>query len=412
MMSQEIPHYQYSFEIEDILKQFIALIDKAIIMRYEKVENERRLVQTITPLYKFSTKSRVLLLSLNSSKNYTLPVVAIELTGISADKERMAAKNHPIHHFQNGLLEAYNRPTPITIQLKVSIITKYVTDLYQIYGKLATQFQPELFYSWAVPTNQKIHAVEELRNKIEWDFNITFDNREKITENDEDRFVGTMNFTVQGWLFPNQKCRYVIPIIDENGKTISTINGKPILDIGTSVLVTNELENRIDGLINQANPLVSEWLKDGRKMYKNPREFATAHIRILKAFVTSRNHNFRIYKDRFDSFSKSTIITLDGYNLSNAKVLFVPKEKHSIRGLTTYQYDDKGKLFPVIETSEEKPKNIKGKELKILSKSDNLLQFELSIPNNYKGNFDIIVYDDIDYDTFYNAEGFYLIANQ
>ena len=43
-MSQEVTQYEYSFEIEDILKQFIALIDKAIVTRYEKVENERRLV--------------------------------------------------------------------------------------------------------------------------------------------------------------------------------------------------------------------------------------------------------------------------------------------------------------------------------------------------------------------------------
>ena len=46
--------YEYGFEIESILKQFSALIDKAIVLRYEKVENERRLVQTITPTYKFA----------------------------------------------------------------------------------------------------------------------------------------------------------------------------------------------------------------------------------------------------------------------------------------------------------------------------------------------------------------------
>ena len=399
-MSQESLQYQYSFEIEDILKQFIALIDKAIIMRYEKVENERRLVQTITPLYKFSTKSRVLLMSLNSSKNYVLPVVAIELVGIDADKDRMAAKNHAINRFQEGFIESYNRPTPITIQLKVSIITKYVTDLYQIYGKLATQFQPELFYSWLVPSlKHDLHTVEELRNKIEWDFKISFDNREKITENDEDRFVGTMNFSVQGWLFPNQKY-------------CSIGNTKPILDIGTSVLVTNELENRIDGLINQANPLVSEWIKDGQPVYKNPREIATSHVRILKAFVTAKNHNFRIFEGRFDDFTKTSYVTLDGYNLSNVKILFVPKDKHTIKGFTTYQYDDRGKLFPAIDSDENKTKIIKGKELKIISKTDNLLTFELTIPNNYSGRFDIIAFNEIDYDTFYNSEGFYLTANQ
>ena len=399
-MSQEVTQYEYSFEIEDILKQFIALIDKAIVMRYEKVENERRLVQTITPFYKFSTKNRVLLMTLNSAKNFALPCVAIELTGIQADKERLAAKNNIINRYQFGLLEGYKRPTPITIQLKVSIITKLVTDLYQIYGKLATQFQPELFYSWAVPTNQGIHGIEELRNKIEWDFNVSFDNREKLTETEEDRYVGTMNFSVQGWLFPTQR----------------ECQGNPILDIGTSVLVSNELENRIDGLINKDNPLVSEWMKDGQPLYKNPREFANAHVRILKGFVTTKGFNFRIWKNNNDeSFTKFNLskkhhITLDGYNLINTKVLFVPKDKHTIKKLTTYQYDEKGKIWPIIGEVNPKSKSIKGLELKIISQENNQITFEL--PNiNYKGNFDIIVYNEIDYDTFYNAEGFYLAAS-
>lgn len=394
-MSQEVTQYQYSFEIEDILKQFIALIDKAIVMRYEKVQNERRLVQTITPLYKFSTKSRVLLMTLNSSKNFVLPCVAIELTGIKADKERLAAKNTVISRYQFGLLDGYKRPTPITITLKVSIITKLVTDLYQIYGKLATQFQPELFYSWTVPTNIGLHGTQELRNKIEWDFNISFDNKEKIQETEEDRFVGTMNFNVQGWLFPTQR----------------ECQGPPILDIGTSVLVSNELERRIDGLINKANPLVSSWMKDGNPIYGNPRQFANAHVRILKAFVTVKDIHFRIHENNFYNFNlnKSNKITFDGYNLNRAKALFVPKEKHHLKKMSTFQYDENGKVWPIIGETKEKPNTIKGIEMTIVSQDNNTLVVELP-KVNYQGNFDIIVYDEIDYDTFYNSQGFYLTA--
>jgi hypothetical protein len=136
----EHSNYEYGFEIEDILKQFFALIDKSVIMRYEKVENERRLVQTITPFYKFTTKNRALLLSLNSSKNFALPCVVVEVTGIKADKSRIAAKKSSINRFRNGIVEGYDRPTPITISVQLNIITKYKSDLFQIYGKLATQF--------------------------------------------------------------------------------------------------------------------------------------------------------------------------------------------------------------------------------------------------------------------------------
>ena len=97
-----VQDYEYGFEIESILKQFSALIDKAIVLRYEKVENERALVQTIQPTYKFATKSRALLLSLNSAKNFVLPCVVIEVKGIKADKQRLAAKNHLISRYKNA----------------------------------------------------------------------------------------------------------------------------------------------------------------------------------------------------------------------------------------------------------------------------------------------------------------------
>jgi hypothetical protein len=122
--------YQYGFEIEDLLKQFFALIDKSVVLRYEKVENERRLVQTITPTYKFATKSRALLLSLNSAKNFVLPCVVCEVTGIKADKERLAAKKTFITTLMDSPDEWYQYPTPITISITLNIITKYKSDLF------------------------------------------------------------------------------------------------------------------------------------------------------------------------------------------------------------------------------------------------------------------------------------------
>ena len=83
-----------------------------------------------------------------------------------------------------------------------------------------------------------------------------------------------------------------------------------------------------------------------------------------------------------------------------------------MKGQIGYVYDDKGKLFPVIGSDKEKSDIIKGIEMKIVNQSDNFLTFTLELPNNYKGNFDIVVYDEVDYDTFYNAEGFYLKATK
>lgn len=370
------------------------MIDKAIVLRYEKVENERRLVQTIQPTYKFATKSRALLLSLNSAKNFTLPCVVIEVTGIKADKERLVAKNQLIARYQNALLEGYRFPTPIEISVSVNIITKYKSDLFQIYGKLASQFQPECFISWMVPTNAGIKTIEELRNKVEWDFNIDIDSKETLKEEDEDRFTGKMNFTIQGWLFHNHR----------------QCQGRPILDIGTTSLVTNELENRMDGLINESAPLTSLYGSN----YKNPRQFATSHIRLLNTYTTvkisNKDYFFRIYDGTYNDFNLSSgkdyYITFDGYNLSNAKVLIVPTNKTKLK-MKTFEFNESSKVTPKLEDSKPKKNTIKGIEVEVVSQSDNTLRIKLP-KIDYVGNFDIIVYDEIDYDTFYNANGFYL----
>lgn len=401
--------YEYGFEIESILKQFFALIDKSVVLRYEKVENERRLVQTVTPFYKFATKSRALLLSLNSAKNFPLPCVVVQVTGIKADKERLAAKNTTISRYANGLLQGYKRPTPVTITVKLNIITKYKTDLFQIYGNLASQFQPECFISWMIPTNIGIKGIEELRNKVEWDLNIDIDSKETLKETDEDRFTGTMTFNIQGWIFHNpRECQ-----------------GSPILDIGSTQLVTNELENRIDGLITHAAPLTSEW----GSVYKNPRQYATSHVRILKAFVTpiinNKTYHFLISNSNYNDFNltaknqnpitgnfeyRNYYITFDGYNLSKAQAFFVPKDQFNGE-LTSFQYQGISKVNPKIGESQSKPKTIQGIPLQVISQSNNSLKIKLpNIP--YEGKFDIIVFDQIDYDTFYNAEGFYLNATK
>lgn len=394
----DIKQYEYGFEVEDILKQFFALIDKSIVMRYEKVENERRLVQTITPFYKFSTKNRALLLSLNGAKNFSLPCVVVEVTGIKADKERLASKNTLISRYKNGLLEGYNRPTPITISVSLNIITKYKTDLFQIYGKLATQFQPECFISWMVPTNIGIKGVEELRNKVEWDFNLNIESKESIKEDEEDRFIGKMQFDIQGWLFHNHR----------------QCQKGTVLDIGTTELVTNELENRLDGLINHSAPLTSKF----GSTYKNPRQFATSHIRILKGFATVSHNNkdyyFRISKDNYGDFKinsdRDYYITFDGYNLNNVEALLVPTDKHRLK-LTTFKYDSNSKITPKLDESNPKSKTIKGIPLEVIYKSDNTAKIKLP-KINYYGNFDIILYDNIDYDSFYDSEGFYLTSTK
>ena len=67
------------------------------------------------------------------------------------------------------------------------------------------------------------------------------------------------------------------------------------------------------------------------------------------------------------------------------------------------------KINPEIGESNPKLKTIKGIPLEIISQSDNTAVVKLP-KLSYKGDFDIILYDTIDYDSFSDAEGFLLHA--
>jgi hypothetical protein len=152
-------------------------------------------------------------------------------------------------------------------------------------------------------------------------------------------------------------------------------------------------------------------------VYKNPRQYATSHIRILKSFVTinvgKTEYNFRIREGNYDNFNLSQErdyrLTFDGYNLSNAKALLVPKGFNKLK-LTTISFDnDTSKVNPKIGESTQKPLRIKGLPLDVIHSERNVLIVKLP-KIDYSGNFDIILYDTIDYDTLSDAEGFILHA--
>ena len=281
----ESNRYEYNFEIETILQQFISIIDNALVMRYSvnKESGERELDEVIKPGYILGTKQRVMLDIISKAKNYELPVVIISLSGISFVKERQASKNQNLQVSTYYGISDYARPTPISIKVDVTIMTKYMTDLYQIYGKLATQFQPAVTYSWFVPQIIDTNWVE-LRNKIEWDGELNLDVRTESKSSDEDKFTGKLGFTIDGWLFPKMNgCAHGI-----------------IFDIGTTVVPNEDTLSRIYDEISLFRPLVhtvmetKEWSR-----YNNPRQFATAHPTITSVFkIITINSNFAIFSNR------------------------------------------------------------------------------------------------------------------
>lgn len=389
-MAVELLHYEYQFEIETILTQFVALIDGAIVMRYDKNHEtgERVLRNELKPQYVFGPKSRIIYQLVNKAKNYTLPLFSINMKGIKVDKERMADKYNKILRKYEGEVEGYTRPTPITIDLQVTIITKYITDLYQMYGKLATQFQPYCVYSWAVPSGKEF-SYEELRNKVEWDMNVSIDARDKVTESDEDKFTGTMNFSVQGWLFPENKgCER--GIITDIGSTIM-----PSMDTLIRTDLTGEYAKR---------ELVDVYEKTEMTPYFNKREFANGHPTIIKGFLKKPMGK----QDYYFSFGEKVgdvhvnksrhSLCLNGYNFGeDTKVMvIVPKKVTTDLEYKTLDYGDSNIWHPHGTLNEKKTK-ISGYIIKPKEQTQNNIVIDFA-DTPFTGRVDVVVFNKIDYD--------------
>jgi hypothetical protein len=393
--------YEYNFEIETMLQQFISIIDNALVMRYSinKEKGERELDEIVKPGYILGTKQRVMLDIINKAKNYELPVVIVSISGISFNKERQASKNIPLVINGSSIDTSYARPTPIQMKVDVTIMTKYMTDLYQIYGKLATQFQPALAFSWFVPQNVKSNWVE-LRNKIEWDGELNLDVRTESKNSDEDKFTGKMGFTVDGWLFPTMN---------------SCVDGI-IYNIGTTVVPSEDTLSRIYDEISLFRPLVHEVLKgDDWKRYNNPRQFATAHPYITSIYTSknlaSKQVHFILDDKRASLFGvgKDTFITINGYNLKNAKVLAIPSDDKKIEGeYISMVYE--GELHPWPNEKKEKYNKVSGYLLNIVKQTDNKIIIDFKSPLTLNGKFDIAVVTDVDYDLLSKRKGFKLMT--
>lgn len=391
--------YEYNFEIETILQQFISIIDNAMVMRYSvnKESGTRELGEIVKPGYILGTKQRVMLDIINKAKNYELPVVIVSLGGISFVKERQASKNLALEVYSSDAISHYARPTPISIKVDVTIMTKYMTDLYQIYGKLATQFQPAITYSWFVPQTMSTNWVE-LRNKIEWDGELSLDVRTEAKNTDEDKFTGKLGFTIDGWLFP----------------TMNKCSDGIIYDIGSTVVADEDALSRIYDEISIFRPLAYSVLKGKEwEKYNNPREIASSHPQITSIYksftINNKQSYFILDSERAkQSLNRDSILTIAGYNLKDCKVLMIPDSFKKQNELLWYNKEYNTSLHPFPESLQEKSDSIAGYTLNILKQTNNKIIVDFKDVLPFSSSFDIAVVNEIDYDLLSKRKGFKL----
>lgn len=193
--------YTYSFEIKDLLTQFICAFDDVVIKRYDK---NRVVKETIDVRYVLAPKQRVMYDIVNKAQNLTLPVVAVNVTGISRDTSRVFNKLDSVY---NPLSETNNSnikmPVPINIEVSMSILARYMQDMDQILSNFIPYNNPYIILSWKEPSIDPYNVVE-IRSEVLWGGNISLTEPTDTTYSEKFRIVADTSFTIKGWLFKDK----------------------------------------------------------------------------------------------------------------------------------------------------------------------------------------------------------------
>ena len=193
-------NYTYNFEIKDILTQFIAAFDDTVIKRYDGSRNARADVEV---RYVFAPKQRVMYDIVNKAQNITLPVVTVDLKSVSYDSERAFNKVNKLYNYRNEIDNtSVDMPTPVNLQVSMSILGRYMQDVEQIISNFAPYTNPYIILTWREPSAREEDV--EIRTEVLWDENISLNTPTETTYSDKFRIVADTSFTIKTWLFRNK----------------------------------------------------------------------------------------------------------------------------------------------------------------------------------------------------------------
>lgn len=193
-------NYTYNFEIKDILTQFIAAFDDTVIKRYDGSRNARADVEV---RYVFAPKQRVMYDIVNKAQNITLPVVTVDLKSVSYDSDRAFNKVNKLYNYRNEIDNtSVDMPTPVNLQVSMSILGRYMQDVEQIISNFAPYTNPYIILTWREPSAREEDV--EIRTEVLWDENISLNTPTETTYSDKFRIVADTSFTIKTWLFRNK----------------------------------------------------------------------------------------------------------------------------------------------------------------------------------------------------------------
>jgi len=198
----------FNFEIKDLVTQFVAAFDDIVIKRFDKNRIQQNRIHV---RYVYAPKQRVIFDLVNKAQNLTVPVVAVNITSVSRDENRVFNKLAGFYLTRGSTendvqrtSQFYRSPVPVNIGISMSMLTKFQTDMDQIISNFVPYNNPYIILSWKVPEGLIPGAgkLQEIRSEVLWDGNISLSYPTDINANEKYRIVGDTTFIIKGWLFP------------------------------------------------------------------------------------------------------------------------------------------------------------------------------------------------------------------
>lgn len=204
-------NYTYNFEIKDLLTQFIAAFDDTVIKRYNK---DREAEQEIAVRYVMAPKQRIMYDIVNKAQNFKLPVVTVDLTSVAYDTERVFNKLDNFENYGEGTASAINTPVPVNLEVNMSILCRYMSDMDQIISNFVPYTNPYIVLAWREPVDQALLSAGEvpfnpieIRSEVLWSQTINMNAPKDTIYSEKFRIVADTSFTIKGWMFRNKNDR-------------------------------------------------------------------------------------------------------------------------------------------------------------------------------------------------------------
>lgn len=206
-------NYTFHFEVQTLIEQFIEAFNDVVIKRYDK---NKQLIENsdIAVNYIYAPKQRVLETLTNPAPGgITLPAIAINVTSITRDTERVVNKisgyNVPYTISSEFDVTRYLKhipsPVPINIGINMNIFTKYQADMDQIVSNFLPYCDPYIIISWRMPIPENEDNIFELRSEVLYGNNLTLTYPDSLQGNQVFRCSANCTFTIKGWLFKAQE---------------------------------------------------------------------------------------------------------------------------------------------------------------------------------------------------------------